>query len=139
MESVREAWQGIPTDIEVQRKADLGWRPAAIIWERAGASDAPEVEVPYGLKVAADGVHLEENQREHAVLMTAMELIVQDQRLSLIADQLNRSGSRTREGHAWNPASVFELLPRLIEAGPRIFSSLEWVNRRKSISAILQR
>ena len=139
MESIRETWNRIPTEDEVRRKAESGWKPAAIIWERPGRDDGREVEVPHGLKVAADGMHLEENSNEHEVRMTAMELIVQDKRLSLIAEELNRSGSRTREGYTWNPASVFELLPRLIEAGPQIFSSEDWVNRRKRISAVLQR
>jgi len=66
-----------------------------------------------------------------------MELVVQDQRLSQIATELNNQGFRTRNGFLWNPASVFELLPRLIEAGPRIFTSDEWVERRKRLSQLL--
>jgi hypothetical protein len=37
----------------------------------------------------------------------------------------------TREGLKWNPVSVFKMLPRLIEAGPKIFSSEEWQQRRR--------
>jgi hypothetical protein len=32
---------------------------------------------------------------------------------------------------------VFELLPRLIEAGPRIFTSEEWIERRKRLGQLL--
>ena len=81
---------------------------------------------------------LEENPDEHQVLLLTMELIVQDQRLSQVAEELNKRGFRTRAGFAWNPASVFELLPRLIEAGPRIFTSAEWLERRRSLGVALQ-
>jgi hypothetical protein len=138
MESIREEWRGIPTDADVKRKEESGWRPVAIVWERPGADYLREVDVPYGLKVAPDGVHLEENADEHEVLMSTMELIVQDRPLSAVAMELNRKGWRTRAGFAWNPASVFELLPRLIEAGPRIFTSDEWVERRRRLGMALQ-
>ena len=94
----------------------------AQIWEReldaANAAYVREVDVPYGYKVAADTVHLEVEDAENSVLLLCMELIVQDQRLSQIAKELNKQGYRTRNGFIWNPASVFELLPRLIESRP---------------------
>jgi hypothetical protein len=144
IERVREAFQGPVTDQQIREKAQSGWKPVALIWEReldpaAPGSFAREVEVPYGYKVAADTVHLEVNEQENAVLLLCMELIVQDQRLSQIALELNRHGFRTRNGFVWNPASVFELLPRLIEAGPRIFTSEEWIERRKRLGQLLTR
>jgi hypothetical protein len=89
--------------------------------------------VPYGLKVAADGVHLEREPGEHEVLMHTLEFIVQDLPLSRVAVELNRLGYRTRSGAQWNAATVFELLPRLIETGPRLFTSEEWIRRRRSL------
>lgn len=89
--------------------------------------------VPYGLKVADDHIHLEREPREHEVLMLTLELIVQDFGLSKVAEELNLRGYLTRKGYPWNAANVFELLPRLIEAGPKIFTSEEWVRRRNSI------
>ena len=61
-----------------------------------------------------------------------------DSKASDVAEELNKRRFRTRAGFAWNPASVFELLPRLIEAGPRIFTSDEWIARRKSLGVALQ-
>jgi len=141
IERVREELQGPLTDEEIRRKAQAGWKPVAVVWERAVDTGAPvfsrEVDVPYGYKVAADAIHLEVNNPENDVLMLTMELIVQDQRLSQIAAKLNEKGFRTRSGFLWNPASVFELLPRLIEAGPRIFTSEEWIERRKRLGQLL--
>ncbi|BDC51393.1 hypothetical protein F183_A37090 [Bryobacterales bacterium F-183] len=141
VERIREDLQGPLTDEEIRRKAQSGWKPVAVVWERSVDADAPvysrEVDVPYGYKVAPDAIHLEVNKQENDVLLLTMELIVQDQRLSHIAAKLNERGYRTRSGFLWNPASVFELLPRLIEAGPRIFTSEEWIERRKRLGQLL--
>lgn len=141
IERVREELQGPLTDEAIRRKAQSGWKPVAVVWERSIDIDQPvysrEVDVPYGYKVAADAVHLEVNTQENDVLLLTMELIVQDLRLSQIAAKLNEKGFRTRSGFLWNPASVFELLPRLIEAGPRIFTSEEWIARRKRLGQLL--
>jgi hypothetical protein len=140
VERIREDWKGLLTQDEIRRKAETGWRPVAVVWEREAGEKQflREVDVPYGLKVAPDAQHLEENPDEHQVLMLTMECIVQDHRLSQVAAELNQRGFRTRAGFAWNPASVFELLPRLIEAGPRIFTSDEWVERRRRLGLALQ-
>jgi hypothetical protein len=53
--------------------------------------------------------------------------------MSGVADELNRQGFRTRKGEKWTAAAVFDLLPRMIEAGPRIFTKEEWVNRRRRV------
>ena len=94
--------------------------------------------VPYGLKVAEDCIHLEAEPNERAVLMHTLEFIVQDMGLSQVAVELNKMGYRTREGHTWNAANVFELLPRLIETGPRLFTSEEWIRRRRSLFQSIQ-
>ena len=141
VERVRETLASPLTDEQIRAKAKAGWKPVAVIWEREVDEAMPvyqrEVDVPYGYKVAPDAVHLEVNDQENAVLMLTMELIVQDQRLLHIAASLNERGYRTRAGFLWNPASVFELLPRLIEAGPRIFTSEEWIERRKRLGHLL--
>jgi hypothetical protein len=117
------------------RRAGEGWQAVAVEWEREGEEAAelsPDVleEIPYGLQVASDCHHLEENPAEKRVLVLIMEQIVQDEPLSKVAEELNRRGHRTRQGTKWSPVAVFNLLPRLIEAGPRIFSSEEWAERR---------
>jgi hypothetical protein len=94
--------------------------------------------VPYGLRVADDCVHLEHEPREHDVLMTTLECIIQDFPLSKVAEELNRRGFRTRSGARWSAPTVFELLPRLIESGPRMFTSEEWIRHRRSLFHVIQ-
>lgn len=90
-------------------------------------------EIPYGLKISKDCRYLEENPSEVDVLLAMMEGIVADKRLSAIAEDLNRRGYATRDGEPWNQVSVFHMLPRLIEMGPRMFAQDEWRERRKHI------
>jgi hypothetical protein len=117
-----------------QRESE-GWRLAAIEWERELSGDPPELQdPPFGLRVAADGYHLEPEPAEQAVLVVALENIVQDRGYIQAAGELNRLGYRTRSGSHWTAVSVFELLPRMIEAGPAIFSTDEWHWRRRSAS-----
>jgi len=120
-----------------QRLAE-GWKPVAIEWEREGevsatAQTTPAPEVPFGLQVAGDCSHLEENPTEREVLFQIMELTIQDGPYSGIAEELNRRGFRTRQGKRWTPVSVFQMLPRLIEAGPGILNSDEWQQRRRRL------
>ena len=114
---------------------------AAVEWERESeAAVVPEQlteEVPFGLQVGDDCRHLQENIAEKQVLILIMEMIVQDRKLSQIADELNQRRYRTRQGMSWNPATVFNLLPRLIEVGPRIFTSDEWVLRRQHLFKVV--
>jgi hypothetical protein len=70
--------------------------------------------------------------------MHTLEFIVQDMGLSQVAVELNKLGYRSREGKMWNAATVFELLPRLIENGPKLFTSEEWVRRRRSLFQSIQ-
>jgi Recombinase len=122
-----------------QRLAE-GWKPLAIEWERevpvaatGSRHTTAAPEVPFGLQVAGDCSHLEENPKEREVLFQIMELTIQDGPYSGIAEELNRRGYRTRQGKRWTPVSVFQMLPRLIEAGPGILSSEEWQQRRQHL------
>ena len=119
----------------VERKQREGWRPVAIEWERE-AQGKPELlrqreEIPYGAQLSADGVHLEESPQEMKVLMEMIDLMVQDQSFSQIAQRLNERGFRTRRGAEWTQVAVFQMLPRVIELGPRVFRSEEWVRRKR--------
>jgi hypothetical protein len=120
---------------EIARQAELGWKLVAVEWERelpdSEAAAAAE-DVPFGLRVAKDPPRLEEDPTEQEALFLMMELTVQDGPYSVIADELNRRGYRTREGFSWTPISVFQMLPRLIEVGPKIFATREWQQRRAS-------
>jgi hypothetical protein len=122
----------------VRARLEAGWSMVAVEWQRE-AKDLGEngngirEEVPYGLQVGNDCVHLVDNPREREALVLMMDLIVQDHPLSHVARELNLRGYRTREGGPWSQISVFNLMPRLVEAGPRIFSSEEWEARRKRL------
>ena len=125
---------------DLQRKLAEGWKPVAVEWERQLATDAvtatpPAPEVPFGLRVSGDCLHLEDDPKEREILFEIMELTIQDGPYSGIAEELNRRGFRTRDGGRWTPVSVFQMLPRLIEAGPGILMSEEWRQRRRRMKA----
>lgn len=75
--------------------------------------------------------------REREALLVMLELIIQEKPLSRIADELNQRGFRTRLQTNWTPGSVFDLLPRLIEVGPRVLSTEEWVMRRGKLMQVV--
>ena len=135
-ERIRQMVSGPLTLDEIEKFQRQGWKATAIEWQRevAGSEATPGVEgPPYGLRVGDDCLRLQEDQDETRVLVTMMELLIQDGPYSSIAQELNRRGFATREGSKWNPVSVFKMLPRLIEAGPKIFSSEEWQRRRQLV------
>jgi hypothetical protein len=138
VERIREVVTG-DVDLDyVRRKTDAGWKLTALEWRReiAGEESKESVlmeEVPYGLRVASDCSRLEEDPQERGVLVQMMELIVQDYSITLVASELNKRSLRTRSGGFWTPVSVFNLLPRLIEVGPTIFSSDDWEERRERL------
>jgi hypothetical protein len=86
--------------------------------------------------VVKESTTLEEAPGENEILIAMMELIIQDGPYSAIAQELNDKGYRTREGLKWSPVSVFKMLPRLIDSGPRIFSSQEWQHRKPTYQAL---
>ncbi len=139
MERVREVLQGPLDDDHVRQRTSAGWRMLAIEWERPteGKEDRPfgkmETELPYGLQVSGDCLHLEENLIEKEALVLMLEFIVQDYPFSRIAGDLNDRGYRTRSGAKWDPVAVFNLLPRMIEVGPRVFTSEDWAERRERL------
>jgi|ERR1700685_937994 len=128
------------------QKAAEGWTLAAVEWARevpdlvldskpVEASVRPE-EIPYGLRIADDGMNLEQNPLEMTVLLLILEEIVKEKRITEIAGDLNVHGFKTRTGSAWSASAVFELLPRLIETGPTLLKSPQWAERRSSGSAL---
>jgi hypothetical protein len=111
-----------------------GWQLVAIEWERGAEPAGPPIEdIPFGLRVASDCRRLEENPEEIQVLMIMLEVLVQDGPLSTAAKQINDRGYRTRSGEPWTRTALFYLWPRLIEVGPRLCTSEEWVERRKHL------
>jgi hypothetical protein len=132
-------------DYFMRRAAD-GWTLAAVEWVREvevpeGTTEAAPLEInvepeeiPYGLRIGEDGLHLEPNPVETTVLLLILEKIVMEKRLNQVADDLNMRGFRTRRGTRWTSSTVFDLLPRLIEVGPKLLKSADWRERRSQIS-----
>jgi hypothetical protein len=121
----------------VKQKAEAGWKLVAVEWERQVEDEKERrpvsEEVPYGMRVGDDCMRLVENPAETQVLIQMLDGIVQDYPFSKVAEELNRNGLRTRSGAKWEPVSVYNMLPRLIQVGPRIFSSEEWQARKKHL------
>ncbi len=122
------------------RKAAEGWSLAAVEWVREVDDIVPaesfqisatSEELPYGLRLSEDGMRLEPNPLERTVLLLILDKIVQDKRITQIAAELNENGLRTRQATPWTPTAVFDLLPRLIEAGPAILKSNDWQQLRR--------
>ena len=126
---------------EFRNQTEQGWKVVAIEWEReveeqaAPPQSAADEEPPFGLQVSKETEQLEVNPTEREALFLMMELTVEEGPYSRIAEELNRRGFRTRHGLKWSPVTVFQMLPRLIEVGPRIFATEEWQERRRRLKA----
>jgi hypothetical protein len=120
----------------IQQRAAAGWQMVSIEWRRelpdseAPTSSTFAEQIPYGLRISDDCQRLEVDPKENRVLLLMMDLLAQDFSYSAIVSTLNEQGFRTREGKPWSRIAVFNMMPRLIEVGPRIFSSEEWEQRR---------
>lgn len=124
IERLHEVLSGPLTEHYVRERAQDGWRLVAVEWERESPGEGVRrgwrEEVPYGLRVAEDCMHLEENPTEREVLELMLDFIAMDRTLSQVAEELNRQGYGTRHGPKWTQEAVFNMLPRLIEAAPQI-------------------
>ncbi|MGA7314615.1 MAG: recombinase family protein [Silvibacterium sp.] len=142
-ERIRDVISGpFSPDIMRQRTA-AGWQLVSIEWRRElPANEAPSEgafneDIPYGLRISDDCQRLEVDPHENAALVLMMELLVQDFPISSVASDLNEKGFRTRAGKPWNPVTVFNMLPRLIEVGPRLFSTDDWEARRQKFARFI--
>lgn len=121
----------------IQQRTAAGWQMVAIEWRRElPDSEAPHEgafaeEIPYGLRISEDCKRLEVHAAENQALLIMMDLLAQDFTYSAIVSDLNEKGFRQRTGKPWNRVAVFNMMPRLIEVGPRLFSSGEWEQRRQ--------
>ncbi|MBZ5725731.1 MAG: hypothetical protein LAP87_12120 [Acidobacteriia bacterium] len=143
-ERIREPLDGSPTLEYLNQRMASGWKLVALEWEREAAAPAelPATherveEIPYGLQVSGDCQRLVENPAETQIIILALDMIVEDCPLSQVADELNRRGHRNRDGKPWTPGALFSLLPRMIDVGPRVFVSEEWVTRRKRLPRVV--
>jgi hypothetical protein len=137
-ERIRESLTGLPTLQYLNSRIELGWRPSAIEWERDILQEGEGMggwreEIPYGLQVSDDCTGLIENPAEREIITIAIDMVVDDQPLSRVAAELNKRNYRTRAGKEWTPSDLFSLLPRMIQVGPKLFTSEEWTLRRQRL------
>ncbi|HXC97467.1 MAG TPA: recombinase family protein [Edaphobacter sp.] len=140
-ERIRDVISGpFSPEILGQRTA-AGWQMVSIEWRRelpdgeAPTEGAYNEEIPYGLRISDDCQRLEVEPAENQAMMLMMELLGQDFSYSSIVSDLNEKGFRMRDGKPWTRVAVFNMMPRLIEAGPRMFSSEDWKRLRSGLGA----
>lgn len=142
IEWFRESLTAFPSPQALEERQAAGWRPVAIEWEReitvepSAGAPKPGDEIPYGLRIAGDCRHLEDNPAEMEVLRALAEMVVQDLSFPRMADMLNLRGLHIRDGRAWTAVDVFKLTPRLIDITPRILSGSEWEQRKKQLARV---
>ncbi|HTZ59164.1 MAG TPA: recombinase family protein [Acidobacteriaceae bacterium] len=138
-ERIRDVVSGPFSPSLIQQRTVAGWQLVSIEWRRelpgdeAPSEGAFSEDIPYGLRISDDCQRLEFHPGERVVLTQMMDLIVQDFPFSAIASDLNEKGFRTREGKMWSQIAVFNMIPRLIEIGPGLFSTADWAARREKL------
>lgn len=142
-ERVRDVITGPFSEDILRQRTAAGWQVVSIEWRRElPDSEAPtegafQEEIPYGLRISEDCQRLEVEPTENQALLQMMEMLVQDFSFSSIASDLNEKGFRTRDGRRWSPVAIFNMIPRLIEVGPRLFSTEEWEQRRQKFARMV--
>ena len=137
-ERIRDLVTGPLNPDHIKQRQEAGWTLAALEWTREVSDSKPAMgplteDVPYGLRVADDCLHLEEDPQEMGTLMLMMELLINEKRVADVALELNENGYTARNSVVWTPVMIFNMFPRLIEMGPRIFSTDEWEERKKKL------
>ena len=141
-ERIRDVISGPFSPEVIQQRTAAGWQMVSIEWRRelpdreAPTEGAFRENIPYGLRISDDCQRLEVDPRENQVLMLMMDLLGQDFSYSSIVSDLNEKGFRMRNGGPWNRIAVFNMMPRLIEVGPRMFLSEDWKIRQEKLSRL---
>jgi len=139
-ERVRDVIAGPFSPDIIEQRTGAGWQMVSIEWRRElpDSETPPEhgfsEQIPFGLRISDDCKRLEVHPGENQALLLMMDLLAQDFSYSAIVSDLNEKGFRQRDGRPWSRIAVFNMMPRLIEVGPRIFSSEEWEKRRVRLS-----
>jgi len=141
-ERLREPLASLANPNYLTERAAAGWRIAAIEWERDIPDSESELpawseDIPYGMQVSGDGARLTENPSEIETIVLALDMIVEDCPLSRVSAEMNRRGFRMRDGRSWTPTALFTMLPRMIQMGPRVFSSEQWMARRQKLPRVV--
>jgi hypothetical protein len=137
-ERIRDVVSGPASPEIMQQRTAAGWQLVSIEWRRelpdseTPSEGAFSEDIPYGLRISDNGLRLEIHPNENRALLHMMELLSQDFSYSSIVSDLNEKGFRTRAGSPWTRVAVFNMMPRLIEVGPRLFASEEWKTQQLS-------
>ena len=137
-ERIRDVISGPFAPGIIDQRTSTGWQMVSIEWRRElPAMETPTAgafsdDIPYGLRISDDCLRLEVDPTEDQVLHQMMDLLAQDFPYSAIVSALNEKGFRTRDGHPWTRVDVFNMMPRLIEAGPRILHDSDFKRRPTS-------
>jgi hypothetical protein len=140
-ERIRDVVSGPFSPEIIKQRTTAGWQLVSIEWRRElPDSETPtqgafSEHIPYGLRISDDCQRLEVDPVEDRTLMLMMELLVQDFPYSSIVSDLNEKGLRMRNGRPWTRVAVFNMTPRLIEVGPRLFSTEEWNRARQRFTS----
>jgi len=127
----------------VRQRTASGWHLVSLEWRRelpdseVPTDGAYPEDIPFGLRISEDCRRLEIDPNEQQALLQMMEMLVQDFSFSAIASDLNEKGFRTRDGKRWNPVAIFNMIPRLIDVGPRLFPTEEWEKRRQKFARMV--
>ena len=141
-ERVRDVISGPFSPEVIGQRTAAGWQMVSIEWRRelpgleAPAEGAFSEDIPYGLRISDDCRRLEVDPTENNVLLLMMELLGQDFSYASIVSDLNEKGFRMRDGRPWSRVAVFNMMPRLIEVGPRLFSSEDWKRRQQRLARL---
>jgi hypothetical protein len=141
-ERIRDVISGPFSPEIINQRTGAGWQMVSIEWrrelpDREGPTEGAFGEdIPYGLRISDDCQRLEVHPDENRALMQMMELLGQDFSYSSMVSDLNEKGFRMRDGRPWNRVAVFNMMPRLIEVGPRLFSSEEWKRLQQGLSRV---
>ena len=139
-ERIRDVISGPFNSEVIRQRTETGWQMVSIEWRRelpereTPTEGAYNEEIPYGLRISEDCLRLEVEPNENQAMMLMMELLAQDFPYSSIVSDLNEKGYRMRDSGRWTRVAVFNMMPRLIEVGPRLFSSEAWKAQRPKIS-----
>jgi hypothetical protein len=141
-ERIRDVISGPFSEEILRQRSATGWQLVSLEWRRElpdsehPTEGAFHEEIPYGLRISDDCQRLEVDPAENQALLQMMEMLVQDFPFSSIVSDLNEKGFRTRDGRRWTPVAAFNMIPRLIEVGPRLFSTEEWESRRQKFARL---
>jgi hypothetical protein len=136
-ERIRDVISGPFSPEIIQSRTSSGWQMVSIEWRRElpdteiPTEGAYREDIPYGLRISDDCSRLEADPTETQALILMMELLGQDFPYSAIVSDLNEKGFRMRDGKQWTRVAVFNMMPRLIEVGPRLFTADEWKKREQ--------